>query len=178
MFMTCGSLTGSRRKRDAGRTAICTMSVLAIAAVSPPASTGAQERPPPASLMRRALAHAALDRPSVSERVLAAARWIPQLRLGGIVERGQQLTGASVASTFVYGELAWPLSRTPTGDAIAAERDRRWQSAERQRLIDRVTDAWQRRQHASEMADEVAARLAEDEADAELEALTGDEGER
>lgn len=173
--MIMRSLTGSRRKRDAGRTAICTMTVIAIAAVSPSASTGAEERPPPASLIERALAHAALDRPSVSERVLAAARWIPQLRLGVTVERGQPLSGTSVASAFVYGVLAWPLSRTATGDAIAAERELRLRATARQRLIDRVSEAWQRRQHASELTDEVAARLAEDEADAELDALVGDE---
>jgi hypothetical protein len=172
--MSSRFLTGSRRRSEARRAATCPMTVLAIAVVSPLASAGAEERPPPASLIARGLAHAGLGTPSVSERVLAAARWLPQLRLRTIVERGDG-TGLTRASTTVLGELAWPLGRTPVGDAVAAERDARQRSAARQRLVDRISEAWQRRQHAEELADDVAARLAEDEADAELDALVGDD---
>ena len=173
--MTSPFLTGSRRRRDAGRAATCPMIVLSIAAVSPLASAGAEERPPPASLIERGLRHAGLSAPSLSERVLAAARWLPRLRLGAVVERGDG-TGLTRASTIVFGELSWPLPLRSAGDTLAAERATRQRSAERERLIDRISEAWQRRQHADDLADDIAARLAEDEADAELEAIVGEDG--
>jgi hypothetical protein len=150
------------------------MITFALAAVSPVASSTADERSPPASLIARGLRHAGLHRPSVSERVLAAARWVPALGVGVAVERDAATT-RSFAATRVYGQLAWPLGRAPTGDTIAAERDLRWRAAARDRLIDRISEAWQRRQHAAEIADDIAARLSEDEADAEIEALVGAE---
>lgn len=172
--MSSRSLTGSRRRSEARRAATCPMIVFAIAAVSPLASAGAQERPPPASLIDRGLRHAGLAEPNVSAQALAAARWLPELRLTAIVERGDG-SGLTRASTTVLGQLSWPLGRTGVADTLAAERDARWRSQARERLADRIAEAWQRRRHAEELADDLAARLAEDEADAELEAIVGED---
>lgn len=109
---------------------------------------------------------------TVSERALAAAPWIPSLRLGALFERGAYGGSGRVDTTF-YGALLWPLGRTPVGDNIAAARDRRARSAARDSLVERIAAAWQARNRADDAADDVAARLDEEEADATLDALTG-----
>ncbi|HEX9100770.1 MAG TPA: hypothetical protein VF997_01135 [Polyangia bacterium] len=105
---------------------------------------------------------------------MAAAPWIPDLRLRALVEHGA-LPGRNRLDTVVWGELVWPLGRTPAADAIAAARDRRWRSAARDSLVERIAAAWHARSLVDDIADDVAARLAEEEADATLDALVGDE---
>jgi hypothetical protein len=146
------------------------MTVLFMAASSPSASAQTDERPPP-SLIERALRN---DAPggTVSERALAAAPWIPQLRLGAVVTHGAYASGSRFNTT-VYGVLAWPLGRTPVGDNIAAARDRRARAAARDSLVERIAAAWHTRNLADDAADEVAARLADEEANATLDALSG-----
>ena len=101
----------------------------------------------------------------------AAARWMPQLRLHAIVDRALGPLGHD--DMMLLGELAWPLGRSAPGDEIAASRARRQTSAERQRLLDRIGDAWHRRRQADDREDEIAATLEAEEADAELDAITG-----
>ena len=85
--------------------------------------------------------------------------------------------GRSAVDTIVFGELAWPLGRTAAADAIAAARERRRHAVGCDRLVERIAAAWHHRQRANDLDDAIAARLAEDEADAELAALTGDDAE-
>jgi hypothetical protein len=109
---------------------------------------------------------------SASDRAIAAAQWIPELRLRALVAEGA-LPGRHRLDTTFFGELVWPLGRTPVGDLIAAARDRRQRSAARDSLVERIADAWHARALADDAADEVTARLAEEEADATLDALDG-----
>jgi hypothetical protein len=97
---------------------------------------------------------------------------VPVLRVHAIVERTPSLTGYQ--STQIVGELAWPLGRTPALDAIAEARTQRQLSVGRERLLDHIADVWRRRQHARDQQDDVSRRLAADETQAELDALTGD----
>jgi hypothetical protein len=147
------------------------MTVISIAMVSPTAAR-ADERVPP-SLMERALRN---DSPGVppSDRAIAAAEWIPELRLRAVVEQGFLPTRSRVDALF-FGELIWPLGRAPVGDNIEAARDRRQRSVSRDSLVERIAAAWHARSVADDAADDVAARLAEEEADATLDALAGDE---
>ncbi len=165
-------LTGSRPTADDRRAATWLMTVFSIAAVATSAPARADE-PVPASLIERALRNDSPGTPP-SDRALAVAQWIPELRLRALVEHGV-LPGRSRVDTIVWGELVWPLGRTPVGDAIAAAQERRQRSTARDSLVERITAAWHARALADDAADEVAARLAEEEADATLEALAGDE---
>jgi hypothetical protein len=146
------------------------MTVLSIAAASPSASARADERPPP-SLIERALRNGSPGEPA-SERSLAAAPWIPELKLRAVFERGM-LPGRSRLDTVFLGQLAWPFGRRPVEDAVAAARDRRERAATREQLVGQIAAAWHARRMASELADDVAAELAEEEADATLDALSG-----
>jgi hypothetical protein len=151
-------LTELWRTADDRRAATCLMTVFAIAVVSPSASARADERAPPAA--------------SLIDRGLAAS-FVPQLRLGAAVERSHW-QGRSAVDTIVYGELVWPLGRAPAGHAIAASREGQQRAAARETLVERIAAAWHKRRQADDLADEIAARLAHEEADAEIEALTGD----
>jgi hypothetical protein len=147
------------------------MTVLSIVVVSPSAAARADERVPP-SLIERALRNDLPWEPP-SDRALAVAPFIPELRLKAVVEHGV-LPGRSRVDTIVFGELAWPLGRTPVGDNIAAARERRQRSAARESLVERIAAAWHARTLADDAADDVAARLAEEESEATLDALAGD----
>jgi hypothetical protein len=147
------------------------MIVISIAVVSPTAAR-ADERVSP-SLMERALRNQSPGAPP-SDRAIAAAEWIPELRLRAIVEQGFLPTRSRVDALF-FGELIWPLGRTPVGDNIEAARERRQRSAARDSLVERIAAAWHARSVADDAADDVAAQLAEEEADATLDALAGDE---
>ena len=90
------------------------MTVLFMAAL-PSASARADDRPPPSlspSLIDRAVR---ADSPGMtaSERAFAAAPWIPQLRLGALVEHGDSAAAGRVNTVF-YGALMWPLGRRPS----------------------------------------------------------------
>jgi hypothetical protein len=172
--MTRAFLTGSRRTTDDRRAATCLMTVLATVVAVPPASASADEPAPP-SLIERGLC-AAIPGRAASDRAIAASAWIPELRLKAIVQH-TLLPGRSRVDTIVFGELAWPLGRSPTGDTIAGARDRRQRSAARDSLVERIAAAWHARTLADDAADDVAARLAEEEADATLDALDGDGAE-
>jgi len=169
--MRSAFLTGSPRRTDDRRAATWLMTVISIAVVSPTAAH-ADERVPP-SLIDRALRNDSPGAPP-SDRAIAAAEWIPELRLRAVVERGYLPTRSRLDALF-FGELIWPLGRTPVGDNIEAARDRRQRSAARDSLVERISAAWHARSVADDAADDVAARLAEEEADATLDALAGDE---
>jgi hypothetical protein len=169
--MRSAFLTGSRRRIDDRRAATWLMTVISIAVVSP-AAARADERVPP-SLIERALRNDSPGQPP-SDRALAAAPWIPELRVKAVVEHGT-LPGRSRLDALVFGELIWPLGRTPVGDNIAAAEQRRQRAIARDSLVERIAAAWHARSLADDAADDVAARLAEEEADATLEALVGDE---
>jgi hypothetical protein len=147
------------------------MSVFSIAVVSLSTSARADERVPP-SLIERALRNESPGKPA-SDRAVAAAAWIPQLRLRAVVTENA-LPGRNRVETIMFGELAWPLGRTPVGDSIAAAQDRRQRSISRDALVERIAAAWHARTRADDAADDVAARLAEEEADATIDALVGD----
>ena len=163
-------LTGSWRTSDDRWAATWLMTVLSIAA-TPSLSARAEERPPP-SLIERALR---LDSPGkpASERALAAAPWIPELRLRAVFQH-ETLTSGHQLETTVLAELRWPFGRKPVADAMAVARDRRERSAARDELVAKIAAAWHARRLAGDAADDVAAELAEEEADATLDALTGD----
>lgn len=165
-------LTGSRARTDDRRAATWLMTVFSIAAASSFAPARADERVPP-SLIERAL-QSEIPGHAASDRAVAAAQWIPALRLRAVVEHGA-LPGRQRVDSAIFGELVWPLGRDPVGDRITAARDRRERSAARDSLVERIADAWHARALADDAADDVAARLAEEEADATLHALAGDE---
>ncbi|HEY2747120.1 MAG TPA: hypothetical protein VGL86_21000 [Polyangia bacterium] len=151
------------------------MTVFSIAALSPSAPARADERTPPSlppSLIERALR---FDSPGAltSERALAVSPWIPRLKLRFVVEHGA-LAGRNRLDTSFFGELAWPFGRRPIDDAVAVARERREWAAARDRLVESIAAAWHARRVAAEHADDVAAELAAEEADATLDALTGD----
>ena len=172
--MPSAFLTGSQRTKDDRRAANCLMTVLAIAVVSPPAPARADEPAPP-SLIERGLRHAFPDTP-VSDRSIAASGWIPELRLKAVVEQGAW-PGVSRVETIVFGVMAWPLGRNPVGDTFAGARDRRQRSAARDSLVERIAAAWHKRTLADDAKDDIAAQLAEEEADATIDALVGDDAE-
>lgn len=166
--MRSRSLTVLRTRRDHRRTAIWMSLSLAVMVQSLP---GWADEPPPTSLMTRALHYNGYDEPCRSG-ALAAAQWMPVLRVHATIERTPGATGYD--ATKVYAELAWPLGRTPVGDAVADEQSRRQSSAGRQRLLDHIAEVWRRRQHARDHRADLDRRLATEEAQAELDVLTGD----
>ncbi|MCA1663950.1 MAG: hypothetical protein LC659_06745 [Myxococcales bacterium] len=146
------------------------MTVISIVVVWPTSARADQALPP--SLIERALRNDSPGAPP-SDRAIAAAEWIPELRLRALIERADLPTRRRVDALF-FGELIWPLGRAPVGDNIEAARDRRQRSAARDSLVERIAAAWHARSLVDDAADDVAARLAEEEADATLDALTGD----
>jgi hypothetical protein len=173
-------LTALQARRDHRRTAIW-MS-LGIAVMVQSMSARADEAAPtfssaslpvslPAPLMTRALHYNGYD-PQRRSGASAAAQWMPALRVHATVERTPGRLGYN--GTQLYGELAWPLGRTPAGDSVAEEQSRRQTSAGRQRLLDHIAEVWRRRQHASDHKDDLERRLAVEESQAELDVLTGD----
>ena len=162
-------LTGSWRTTDDRSAATWLMTVLSIATISP--SARADERPPP-SLIERALRFDSPGRPP-SEGALAAAPWVPELHLRAVVEHST-LPGRHQLDTTVLAIVAWPFGRRPIADATAVARDRRERSAARDALVEKIAAAWHARRIASEAADDVATELDQEEADATLDALTGD----
>lgn len=172
--MRSAFLTRSRAKKDHRRTATWLMTVFSIAAVSLGTSARADEQVPP-SLIERALGSEIPGEPA-SDRAVAAAQWIPELRLRALVEHGA-LPGRGRVDSAIFGELVWPLGRDPVGDRVMAARERRQRSAARDSLVERIADAWHARALADDAADEIAARLAEEEAEATLHALGADEDE-
>ena len=161
-------LTVSQARRENRRTAIW-MS-LSIAVMAHSKSAWADE-PAPASLMTRALRYNGFDRPSRGG-ALTASQWMPQLRVHALVERTPGRLGFN--GTQLWGELAWPLGRTPISDAVAEGQSRRQTSAARQRLLDHIAEVWRRRLHARDHADDIERELATQESQAELDVLTGD----
>ena len=167
-------LTGSRARKDDRRAATWLMTVFSIAAAIPPVPAQADERVPP-TLIERALQDDVPGRPP-SERAIAISTWLPDLRIRAILDEGAW-PGTSRLETTLLGELAWPLGRkAPVRDAVAGARDRRQRSAARESLVERIAAAWHARTIA-DAGDPVAARLAEEEADATIDALVGDGAE-
>src|SRR4051794_24360928 len=125
-------LTGSRRRTDDRRAATWLMIVISIAGISPTAAHG--DEPVPPSLIERALRN---DSPGAtpSDHAIAAAEWIPELRLRAVVEHGSMPTRSRFDALF-FGELMWPLGRTAVGDHIEAARYRRQRSASRDALVE------------------------------------------
>jgi hypothetical protein len=120
--------------------------------------------------MERALRSRGLDPPPPGAAV-EAARWLPRLTLGAIVDRALGPTAHD--QTTVIGTLAWPLDERSSGLALEQERLRRKTASQRQRLLDRIAEVWQRRLQAQTLADDVESELSIEEADAELDVLTG-----
>jgi hypothetical protein len=119
--------------------------------------------------MKRSIQSRGLS-PLAGPTALAAARWLPTLTVGAIVERS---SGASARDhTMVVGALSWPLEAESSAE-VENERWRRQASADRQRLVDRIAESWRRRRQAQALEDDVAAELGTEEADAELDVLTG-----
>jgi hypothetical protein len=169
-------LTRLRRSTDDRRAATCLMTVVSLL-VSPLALAQGDERAPsasaaPSSLIERALQP--LSEGSVSERAMAAATLIPELRLRAMFSDATW-TGYHQFNATIVGELAWPLGRTPVGAAVDEARVRRQRSAERKSVVDQIAASWRERRRAEEMGDDIAAELAAEEADADAEALTEDE---
>jgi hypothetical protein len=162
-------LTESPNRRDDRRTAIL-MLVLSQVVVATSAAARADEPAAAPPLMERALAARGLDPPPVARAV--AARWLPTLTLAAAVE---QSAGAGVGDQItVLGSLSWPFDDgRPSGIGLEHERLRRTSASRRQRLVERIAEAWQRRLQAETLADDVEATLSADEADAELDVLTG-----
>lgn len=166
-------LTRCQARNDDRRTATL-MLAMVLALATGVRSARADDDVAPPSLISRALR---LRRCEDQDRSAAAAtaHWLPRLRVRAIVER----SGGPLShdNTMVLGELAWPLGRGVTGDAVMADRTRRLTSADRERLVDRIADAWRRRRQLGDARDELDATLDAEEAEAELDALTGrDEG--
>jgi hypothetical protein len=120
--------------------------------------------------MERAVLARGLSPPS---RPLAAAavRWLPTLTIGAVFERSRG--PLSHDQTTVLGHLSWPLDDRRSSDELSRERLHRQASTERQRLLDRIAATWQRRRQAEERNDDLEAELGTQEADAELDVLTG-----
>src|SRR5260370_23210829 len=121
------------------------------------------------SLIDRALRRSAYCDAPQAPRALTYARFIPELHLRGITQQSQRPSRASVEN-IVMAELSWPLDRSPAVEATAAARDLRQREAARESLVSRIVDSLHQREQALERADDIAA----DEADAELDALTGE----
>ncbi|MDB4965860.1 MAG: hypothetical protein JWN44_1549 [Myxococcales bacterium] len=153
--MKSRSLTGSRPKADDRRATTRLMTVFVSLVMSPLAPARADEHRSRASLIDRAV----------------AARWLPQLTLGASVSQASWSRHAA-GDTLVYAALGWPLD-TPSA-TVPALRERRTREVERESRTARLADAWHRRRVAEETADDVAARLALEEADAEIDALDED----
>jgi hypothetical protein len=120
--------------------------------------------------MERALRARGLGVP-ISEAALRAARWLPTLTLGATVERA--LAPSAHDQTTVLAALSWPVDERTSGVGLEHERLRRTTTLSRRRLLDRIAEAWQRRRHADTLADAIEAQLSAEEADAELDVLTG-----
>ena len=165
-------LTGSRPTTDDRRAATWLMTVFTIVAASPSAPARADE-PVPSSLMVRALRNDNPGRPA-SERAASVAPFIPQLRLRAVVAQGQW-PGRSRVETTLVGELAWPLGRTASTDAVTAAGDRRQRSAARDSTVEALAAAWHARLAADDVTDDLEAELAAEEADATIDALVGDD---
>jgi hypothetical protein len=148
------------------------MTAISIVVVSPLAPARADEREPPASLIDRALANAGLCPTPPLDGVRAAAQWIPELRLGAVLTRAR-LPWGSLDETVVYGALSWPLDRSPVGAAIDEARVDRQRTRRREDLVERIAATWHRREQAYRIEDDIDAELTAEEADAELDALTG-----
>jgi hypothetical protein len=144
------------------------MTVLMIAAMSP-VRVHADESAPPPSLIERALQRSGYCDPPRHSHAFTYARFIPELRLRGIVQQLQQPRLASVENIGM-AELAWPLDRSPALEATAAARELRQWTQARESLLSRIVEAWRQREQARDRADDLAA----DEAEAELDALTGE----
>ena len=160
-------LTSSGSPRNDRRTATCLMTVFMTAALGP-LGAHADEHAPPPSLIERALQRSGDNDGRERGGSLSYARLIPQLSLRGVVQQAQGPGHASVQNLAMI-ELAWPLDRLP-GEAVAATRDVRQRAAARESLVDHIMEAWHQREQALDHADDLAA----DEADAELDALTGE----
>ncbi len=166
--MSHASLTRSRSHSDARKTllSLCVMAMIGT-------SAGAQQSHPPRSLVRRALHTAGLDHagPSASRR--RAAPLVPSLSLTvgtGAVEL--PVWPASWLEAWL--QLSWPLDHVRDDAATLAAGARL--NAERERVTVRVTDLWRKRQAARARAGEdIGSTLAADQADAELDAVTGEE---
>jgi hypothetical protein len=144
------------------------MTCLVIVALCP-ANAHADDRAPPLSLIERAVQRSGYGDPPPRRDLLAYARLVPELRLRGILQQGQQPNRASVEN-LVMAELIWPLDRSPAQAATAAARELRQRTAARDDLVSRIVEAWHQREQALDRADDIAA----DEAEAELDALTGE----
>jgi hypothetical protein len=168
--MRSAFLTGSRRRTDDRRAATWLMTVLSIAVVMPPASARSDDRVP-SSLIARALGNELPGTPP-SETAIAASWWVPELRIAAGVAQ-TELSGKHRLDATVFGELAWPIGRSPVADAIAGARARRQRSSERDALVEQIAATWHARLRADELADDLEAQLDVEEADATLDALTG-----
>jgi hypothetical protein len=166
--MSMPFLTSSGSPGNDRRTATCLMTAFMIAALSP-SGAHADDRAPPPSLIERALRRSAYCDPPPQARALTYARFIPELHLRGIVQQSQRPGRASVEN-IAMAELSWPLERSPALEATAAARDVRERAAARESLVSRIVDAWHQREQALDRADDLTA----DEADAELDALSGE----
>jgi len=120
--------------------------------------------------MERAVLARGLSPPSHS-LAAAAARWLPTLSVRAIFERSRG--PESHDQTTVLGQLSWPLDDKLSSEELFRDRLLRQASRERQRLLDRIAATWQRRRQAQERADDLEAELGTQEADAELDVLTG-----
>jgi len=170
--MRSAFLTGSRPTTDDRRAATWLMTVFTIVAVSPSAPARADEPLPP-TLIERAVSNDSPGKPA-SDRAASAAPWLPELRLRATITHGEW-PGRSRVDTSVFGELAWPLGRSPWADATAAARDRRQRSAARDSIVERLAAAWHARRVADDTADDIEAELAAEEAEATLDALASDD---
>jgi hypothetical protein len=155
--MAHASLTRSRSHGD-DRRILLALSMLAMIGT-------ARGTEPPRSLVRRALSQANLDRPPPSPARRSAAALVPSLSLS-VMSGGAETPEQPSWWLEAWVRLAWPLDRLRDDPALLSARARH--HSERERVATQVTDLWMKRQAALTAIDAA-------EADAELDALVGDE---
>jgi hypothetical protein len=178
-------LTGSQSTSESGRARFSTVNargrrratVLIMSALITMAGSRAGAEPP-RLLMMRTLRRAALDGPEPgNDARRVAASLLPSLKLSFGWARSiapMQLRSA----VEVLATLSWPLDALPVGDARALIPPSLRRATRREQLLDELGDRWrvvEERRRVRARHDDVETRLELEQAEAELDALAGDE---
>ncbi|HZS37303.1 MAG TPA: hypothetical protein VFF06_10765 [Polyangia bacterium] len=130
----------------------------------------------PRELVTRALHRAALDGADFAPRRFAAAL-VPSLRLDLGVARSQAPMQSRWAVE-VLARLSWPLDAIAAGDARALVGPSMRRAARRDRVLEDLGEKWrvaEERRRVFERRHDVNAQLDLEEAEAELDAVAGEE---
>jgi len=177
-------LTGSRQAGESERARVSTVmargsraTVLIMSALTTMAGSRALAEPP-RLLMMRALNRAALDGSGSGEEARrVAASFVPSLKLDFGWARSiapMQLRSAIE----VLATLSWPFDALAAGDARALIAPSLRRATRREQLLDELGERWQvveERRRVRARHDDVETRLELEEAEADLDALVGDE---